>query len=133
TTRRTLAAFAASFALVLTVCSSDAPGQTKDEQVESAPAGLETFYEQDITWDTCDDNYDFECGTVEVRMDYENPDDKSNEIRVTRATETATEHPMLFNPGGPGSCGISFVQYSLSYMLSKYLLENISAIGFDPR
>ena len=75
TTTRPLAAFAAAFALVLTACSSDAPGQTKDEQVESAPAGLETFYEHDITWDPCDDNDDFECGTVEVPMDYENPDD----------------------------------------------------------
>src|SRR5699024_3509898 len=109
------------------------PEQTKNDQAESAPAGLETFYAQDIAWETCDDNGDFDCGTVDVPMDYENPDDQSIEIRVMRATETATEQPMLFNPGGPGSSGISFVQDSLSSMLSKNLLDNISAIGFDPR
>ena len=133
TITRPLAAFTALVALLLTACSSDAPEQTKNDQAESAPAGLETFYAQDIAWDTCDDNGDFDCGTVDVPMDYENPDDQSIEIHVTRATETATEQPMLFNPGGPGSSGISFVQDSLSSMLSKNLLDNISAIGFDPR
>lgn len=132
-TTRTLAAVATAAALVLTACASNETDSPGSSQAETAPEGLEQFYAQDITWDTCDDRDAFECGTVEVPMDYENPDDESIEIHLTRAVDTATEQPLLVNPGGPGSSGIAFVQDSLEYVFSDELLENTSAIGFDPR
>src|SRR5699024_5306281 len=52
---------------------------------------------------------------------------------LTRAVETAAQQPLLVNPGGPGSSGITFVQDSLEHVFSDELLENTSAIGFDPR
>src|SRR5699024_4427215 len=74
-----------------------------------------------------------QCGTVEVPMDYGNPQDQSIEIHLTRSEETGDQVPVLFNPGGPGASGISFVQNDLSFMLSDRLADNISAVGFDPR
>lgn len=133
TTTRTLAAVGAAAALVLTACASDSPEPTNTGQAETAPEGLEQFYKQDIAWDACHDRDEFECGTVEVPMDYENPDDETIEIHLTRAVETAAQQPLLVNPGGPGSSGITFVQDSLEHVFSDELLENTSAIGFDPR
>ena len=133
-TIRALAALGTIAALALTACASgnDATPQI-ESQGESVPEELTSFYDQEIAWDICDDNSDFECGTVEVPLDYDNPDDTSIEIHVTRAVETADQQPVLFNPGGPGASGIDFVQDSVGYMLSDRLAENISAIGFDPR
>lgn len=132
-TTRTLTALGAVAALVLTACASDDTDAQNGSQVESAPEGLQGFYDQEIAWDTCEDNDEFECGTVEVPMDYDNPEDESIDIHLTRASETADEQPMLVNPGGPGASGISFVQDSLGYVFSENLLENTSSIGFDPR
>lgn len=132
-TTRTLAAFGAVAALVLTACTSEDPKPSETSQAESAPDGLERFYDQDIGWDTCKDNDGFQCGTVEVPMDYDEPEDETIDIHVTRAADTSGEQPMLVNPGGPGASGIAFVQDSLGYVFSDNLLENTSAIGFDPR
>lgn len=133
TTIRILAAAGTVAALALTSCASGEPEPSPSNQAQSAPDGLETFYEQTIAWETCDDNADFECGSVEVPMDYENPDDESIDIHLTRDAETADQPPMLVNPGGPGSSGIAFVQDSLGFVFSEDLLENTSPIGFDPR
>ncbi|HIY86504.1 MAG TPA: alpha/beta hydrolase [Candidatus Yaniella excrementavium] len=133
TTTRILAAVGAVTALVFTACAPAEPETSSSDQAEYAPDGLETFYDQTIAWQSCDDNADFECGTVEVPMDYENPDGERIDIHLTRDAESADEPPMLVNPGGPGSSGIAFVQDSLGVVFSDNLLENTSPIGFDPR
>lgn len=133
-TLRTLAALGTIATLGLTACTdSNKAAPPADTQSESTPDALAPFYDQQIDWQECDDNAAFDCGTVEVPMDYANLDDASIQIHLTRAQETAGKHPMLFNPGGPGSSGIEFVQNSLTLMLSDELADNISAIGFDPR
>ncbi len=130
-TTRTLATVGAITALVLSGCAND---DVADHAMpDTAPSELASFYEQDIAWDACDDNDDFECGTVDVPLDYDNPGAETIQIHVTRAEENADQQPVLFNPGGPGSSGVSFVQDSVEGMLSERLAENISAIGFDPR
>lgn len=135
-TTRTLAAFSAVAALVLTSCASDDPAQPEETQaatVPDVPEGLEPFYDQTIAWETCDNTADFQCSSVTVPMDYDNPGDQSIDIQLSRSSETADEAPMLINPGGPGASGISFVQDSLEFVFSEELLENTSPIGFDPR
>jgi len=133
-TLRTMAALGTIAAMTLTACSGgNEVAPNFKSQGESFPEELATFYEQEIAWEQCEDNSDYECGTVEVPMDYDNPEDSSIDIHLTRAQDTASEQPVLFNPGGPGASGIDFVQDSLGYMLSDRLAENISAIGFDPR
>lgn len=132
---RTLAALGTIAALSLAGCTANDnhDDASVENQSETVPAELADFYDQSIAWETCEGHTDFECGTVDVPMDYANPDDASLQVHVTRAQDTAQKQPVLFNPGGPGSSGIEFVQGSVDAMLSENLAENISAIGFDPR
>lgn len=131
-TLRSLAALGAIAALALTACTGNHEADS-NIQGEAVPEELAGFYDQQVQWQPCEDQAEYDCGSVEVPMDYDNPDDASIDIQLTRAQDTADEQPMLFNPGGPGSSGIDFVQESVSYMLSEELAANISAIGFDPR
>lgn len=132
-TTRTLAALGAIVALVATGCASDDAADPAAGMPDTVSDELAGFYDQTVSWDACDDAEDFECGTVDVPLDYDNPDTDTIQIHLTRATDTADQQPVLFNPGGPGSSGISFVQQQVDLMLSERLSENISAIGFDPR
>lgn len=132
-TSRTLASMGAIAALVLSGCASDDAAGPDDLMPESASSELAAFYDQTIAWDACENDADFECGTVDVPLDYASPGTETIEIHLTRSADTAGEQPVLFNPGGPGSSGISFVQEQVDMMLSERLAENISAIGFDPR
>jgi pimeloyl-ACP methyl ester carboxylesterase len=93
-----------------------------------------------VEWGECEpsDDYDvtgWECGTVEVPLDYDDPSGRTISIALTRApaTDEATRIGSLFvNPGGPGGSGIEAVHY-----LVDELPENINArfdiVGFDPR
>jgi len=132
---RILAALGTIVALALAGCTTndDGGGEPVDNQTEDVPEDLAEFYDQSISWEACENNTEFECGTVDVPMDYDNPEAATIQVHLTRAQETAEQQPVLFNPGGPGSSGIEFVQDSVGAMLSERLAENISAIGFDPR
>lgn len=132
-TPRILAALSAITALVLTGCTSDDGADPAAGMPQAASSGLTEFYDQTVAWDDCEDHSSFECGTVDVPLDYATPETETIQIHLTRATETADNQPVLFNPGGPGSSGITFVQDSVQMMLSDRLAENISPIGFDPR
>ncbi|HEY4535820.1 MAG TPA: alpha/beta hydrolase [Enteractinococcus sp.] len=132
-TPRLLTTLAALGVLVLSGCANDDATRSADVLPEAVSDDLAPFYDQTVTWQSCENHDDYECGTVEVPMDYDNPEAETIEIHLTRAVETADQRPMLFNPGGPGSSGISFVQEQVDMMLSDRLAKNISAIGFDPR
>ncbi|GAA4113252.1 alpha/beta hydrolase [Enteractinococcus coprophilus] len=129
---RTLAALGAIIALVATGCASD-DAEPAVSIPDSVSDEMATFYDQTVAWDDCDGVDDFECGTVDVPLDYAHPEAETIQIHLTRAADNADRQPVLFNPGGPGASGISFVQDQVDLMLSDRLAENISAIGFDPR
>jgi pimeloyl-ACP methyl ester carboxylesterase len=97
-----------------------------------APAGLEDFYDQQVTWEQCGNRY--ECTDVEVPLDYDAPDGETITIAVKRLDATGGD-PMgsiLVNPGGPGGSGIEFVEYVTSSM-SPEIYQNYDVVGFDPR
>jgi pimeloyl-ACP methyl ester carboxylesterase len=93
-----------------------------------------------VEWGECEssDEYDvtgWECGTVEVPLDYTDPSGRTISVALTRApaTDDTTRIGSLFvNPGGPGGSGIETVHY-----LVDELPENVKArfdiVGFDPR
>jgi pimeloyl-ACP methyl ester carboxylesterase len=146
---RTLPVLAAA-ALVLSACvetnpveptdpSSDGSGETGTDgdggdsaDMPPAPAGLEDFYDQQVTWEQCGNRY--ECTDVEVPLDYDAPDGETITIAVKRLDATGGD-PMgsiLVNPGGPGGSGIEFVEYVTSSM-SPEIYQNYDVVGFDPR
>ncbi|WP_425567610.1 alpha/beta hydrolase [Salinactinospora qingdaonensis] len=105
------------------------------QQGQSAPAGLATFYEQQVRWRGCgDDAAGFECATVEVPLDYDAPEGERLEIAVKRlpAADGHARGSLLVNPGGPGGSGVDYVSVAGS-ALSERLRAEFDIVGFDPR
>lgn len=89
-----------------------------------------------ISWESCGPEHPgFECGTVQVPLDYDNPRGATTYLALARkpATDKARRIGSLFlNPGGPGGSG---VQYALGAgnRLSENLQGRFDIVGFDPR
>ncbi|MBX3195530.1 MAG: alpha/beta fold hydrolase [Microbacteriaceae bacterium] len=129
--RRAFAATAslAAAALALTGCSL-LPGT--DGDTDSPPAGADRFYTQTLSWNNEGDLLD--STTVEVPLDWSDPDGATIEIAVMRhkATESSLGS-LLMNPGGPGGSGYDYVRDYAEYLVTPDVLANFDLIGFDPR
>ena len=129
-----MAVLAAAAALVAG-CAAPAPMiQPGGVSIDgSTPAGLEPFYEQEVTWADCGSGFD--CASVEVPMNYADPTGDTIEIAIKRFNHTGSGPAlgtMFVNPGGPGGSGIEMVE-SIDYYLSSGLRQQYDVIGFDPR
>jgi len=102
----------------------------------SVPQGLESFYNQDIDWQDCSDGTSpFQCGTVTVPLDYNNPGGQTITIALKKlpASDGDAEHGSLFtNPGGPGGSGIRELEAQAT-ALPEELRAGYDIVGFDPR
>ncbi|GAA3536872.1 proteinase [Aeromicrobium flavum] len=97
---------------------------------EKAPAGLERFYEQEPTWRDCRDD---RCTTIEVPVDYAEPDGETLRLAVRRVPATGDGGSAIFaNPGGPGGSAQGFVGYLASEMPGS-LRRSHDVVGVDPR
>lgn len=80
----------------------------------------------------CSDNKNYECGTVEVPLNYDDPAGQKIKVAVTRAKATGTAQErqgvILFNPGGPGGSGRFWANAFPAEVRKAY-----DIIGFDPR
>ncbi|MEU0438654.1 alpha/beta hydrolase [Streptomyces sp. NPDC006186] len=103
--------------------------------------------EQGIAFGPCSDAQDMpgrmECGTVEVPLDYADPDGRKIRLTVSRVQATGrdpqiAQHPvprqgaLVFNPGGPGGDGLYF---PLIGMLPQWkrIAAAYDLIGYSPR
>ena len=102
----------------------------------SVPQRLESFYNQDIDWQDCSDGTSpFQCGTVTVPLDYNNPGGQTITIALKKlpASDGDAEHGSLFtNPGGPGVSGIQELEAKAT-ALPEELRAGYDIVGFDPR
>lgn len=97
---------------------------------EKAPAGLERFYDQDVTWRDCGED---RCTTIEVPIDYADPDGATLRLAVRRVPATGDGGSAIFaNPGGPGGSAQGFVSY-LASELPGSLRRTHDVVGVDPR
>ncbi|MFI1170040.1 alpha/beta hydrolase [Streptomyces melanogenes] len=77
-----------------------------------------------------------ECATLDVPLDYRDPDGRQIEIAVSRL---ASKDPakrrgvLLTNPGGPGVSGLDYPALLARAGLPKDVLDSYDVIGFDPR
>ncbi|AHI02134.1 alpha/beta hydrolase [Kutzneria albida] len=77
-----------------------------------------------------------ECSTLEVPLDYRNPDGRKIEIAVSRL---ASKNPsqrrgvLLTNQGGPGGAGLHFPVDLVAFGLPQSVRDSYDVIGFDPR
>ncbi|WP_167148083.1 alpha/beta hydrolase [Actinomyces sp. ZJ308] len=105
------------------------------------PKGLESFYNQDLTWTDCTDEATgtaFQCATVTVPLDYDNPQGRTITVALKKlpSTSSSPRGSVFLNPGGPGGSGISLIEsqaelYKTGEM--SEVLANYDVIGFDPR
>lgn len=93
--------------------------------------GLDAFYDQEIQWEECEGSR--HCGSVEVPLDYDQPDGET--IEITFVSDSLDEDLpfMLINPGGPGSSGYDMVAEQLNFLFSSELRDAYNIVGFDPR
>ena len=121
--------------------SSHGSGGSTGSTGAGAPKGLESFYNQDLTWTDCTDDATgtaFQCATVTVPLDYDHPQGKTITVALKKlpSTSSSPRGSVFLNPGGPGGSGISLINAQAGLYTSGGLsgvLENYDVIGFDPR
>jgi pimeloyl-ACP methyl ester carboxylesterase len=117
---------------------------------QKVPAGLERFYNQELTFGSCEGYATtaldeqlyvepFECGRLEVPFDYDDPQGETMQIGVLRllAQGEPSERigSMVINPGGPGGSGmqVAVLVATLTGQKDGSLLQQFDLVGFDPR
>lgn len=98
---------------------------------EKAPAGLASFYSQDLDWEDCGKG---RCADVEVPIEYENPDGDTTDLRVVvfEAKGKQDDRALFVNPGGPGGSAIGYADYAREEF-GKSVLKKYDIVGVDPR
>ncbi|ANS78872.1 putative exported protease [Serinicoccus hydrothermalis] len=106
-------------------------GAASTPLAQGAPEGLEEFYSQELTWSSCEG--DFECASLTVPVDYEEPDGQTIDLALLRSAASGdTLGSLVVNPGGPGGSGVDYAKLS-GMAVSSEVLEAYDVVGFDPR
>ena len=105
----------------------------KSSTTESTETVEEPVFEgiKEIEWSTCYAIY--ECGDLQVPLNYTDPDSSSISIALVRLPATSEPYlgPLLMNPGGPGGSGVELVGEWAE--IWEMVFSNFDVIGFDPR
>ena len=124
----TRAAVLLATAISLSACTSP-PVAPEVSGTAAVPAGLESFYGQRLDWTDCGDG---QCASLEVPIDYDDPDGESTELAVYRHQGKSERFgSLVVNPGGPGASGITYAKQLVT--AAPALLSGYDIVGFDPR
>ena len=103
---------------------------------EEIPGELLPYYEQELNWRGCQ-AAEFQCASLTVPLDYENPDPASDlQLTVTRSRATDQGQrigALLMNPGGPGASAVDFAQGSAEYIYPDEVRARYDMVGLDAR
>ncbi len=117
----------AAIALVLVCVGS---GFAAQEGTAAPPA-------QGVAWSKCFASIGpFECGTVQVPLDYGQPQGGSISLAVVRQPATDQAHrigSLFLNPGGPGGSGVDFTIFAGPFLFTPEVRARFDLVGFDPR
>lgn len=137
-------------AVALTLVASCSPGAADDPDQDQpasdttaptatdSPAGtvaaedLADFYDQQLEWSACGDG--FECATLTVPLDYDDPAGDTIDVEVNRRPSTGDADrvgSLIVNPGGPGASGLDYAR--TPDVASDEVLAAFDLVGFDPR
>lgn len=102
------------------------------DATEGVAPGLEDFYTQTLQWDDCGEQY--QCSTMTVPLDYDEPDGDTVELALLRSPATSAEPvgSLLVNPGGPGASGTDFARNTPA-VATEQIHARYDIVGFDPR
>ena len=126
------------------------PAQSATTAAPAAPAapaavGASTASEasvpgqaEDISWSSCavDGAEAFDCATVEVPSDYDEPQGRTTSVAVTRLPALDQENrigSVLVNFGGPGGPGVSTLHLLGEDLFDASVRERFDIVSFDPR
>ena len=121
-----ITAVAIAAILLLTACSLGGTAQRPKTSSSSAVPSPKK-----VAWTACGA---FQCGTVNVPLDYTHPQNGTIGIAVIRKPATDVGDrigSVLTNPGGPGASGVQFLRDNASAMAA--LNVRFDLVGFDPR
>jgi pimeloyl-ACP methyl ester carboxylesterase len=91
---------------------------------------LARFYAQELEWRECGR---VECASLEVPVDYADPDGPTLPIAVLRSPATGqASGALVVNPGGPGASGLDYAR-AASSVVTEAVRDSYDVIGFDPR
>ncbi|KUJ14505.1 uncharacterized protein LY89DRAFT_736537 [Mollisia scopiformis] len=98
---------------------------------------LPTYSDKTIIWYPCGDSttIPYSCGNLTVPLDYtDHSSAKTLSLSLVKvnATKQPSQGSILFNPGGPGEIGTSFVAATADVFLAV-TGGNYDLIGFDTR
>ncbi|MFC9430372.1 alpha/beta hydrolase [Streptomyces sp. NPDC056987] len=119
----------------LTVAVTAIPGVS----VAATPGVSGAATPDTVRWGPCPEDVAaprLECSTLEVPLDYRDPDGRQIEIAISRL---ASEKPaqrrgvLLTNPGGPGGTGLDYPAVLAASRLPQEVRDSYDVIGFDPR
>ncbi len=118
-------------AVLLTDDKSDTWTEPKPAAT-SAPSGLKQFYDQKVSWSSCDDSA--RCAWIKVPIDYAKPDGATTKLRaiVHPADGGKATGSILVNPGGPGGSAIDFAK-TMAGEFGDDVRKKYDIVGVDPR
>ncbi len=96
----------------------------------SSQRTLADFYAQTLTWSRCQSS--FECATIEVPLDYDDPGAGQVSVDLIRLKARNARGSLLLNPGGPGGSGIEYAR-AARFVLTDAVVDAYDIVGFDPR
>src|SRR3954469_4589068 len=100
-----------------------------------ASAGAASAAQDKIAWAKCHGG-PFECGTLQVPLDYDRPSGTTIGLGLTRLPATDPKHrigSLLINPGGPGGPGAAFIVDAGQDLFTPEVRARYDLVGFDPR
>jgi len=90
-----------------------------------------------IAWSKCFAQMGpFECGTVQVPLDYDSPNGATISIALVRLPATDPAHrigSLFLNPGGPGGSGVDYTVFAGPFLYTDEVRAKFDLVGFDPR
>jgi pimeloyl-ACP methyl ester carboxylesterase len=91
-----------------------------------------------VAWSKCYPEFgpSFECGTVQVPLDYADPNGATISIALARLPAGDPTHrigSLFLNPGGPGGSGVDFVLGFGPFLYTSEVRARFDLVGFDPR
>jgi pimeloyl-ACP methyl ester carboxylesterase len=100
-------------------------------------AGVAAGGPNTIPWSNCYPQFGpFECGRLQVPLDYADPNGTTISLSVIRLPATDPAHrigSLFLNPGGPGGSGVSWALDVGPTLYSPEVRARFDIVGFDPR
>jgi len=116
-------------ALVCTCAGATASSASASSSASAGPGK--------IAWSKCYSRLGpFECGTVQVPLDYDSPNGTTISLAVVRLPATDPAHrigSLFLNPGGPGGSGVDYTLFAGPSLYTPEVRAKFDLVGFDPR